>query len=70
MSEKERLPQKKSKSVGPVIFVILIMAVLIPATVYAVMYVIELRTEAGPTEKPQIKCKKQLKRIIKNVKSN
>lgn len=41
------------RSLRPVIVVLLISAVLLPISVLAVRYVIELRTEAGPTEEPK-----------------
>jgi hypothetical protein len=43
----------KTKSLRNLAIIILLAAILIPVSVMGVMYVLELRTEAGPTEKPQ-----------------
>jgi len=43
----------QKRSIGPVIVVILLAALLIPLSVYAVRYVIELRSKAAPTEDPK-----------------
>lgn len=54
MSEKSSFKRKLQKrSVKPIVVIFLFIAVFIPATVFAVMYVIEIRTKALPTENPQ-----------------
>ena len=47
------LKKTKKRSMGPVILIIILTIVFIPAIVYAVMYITELRTKALPTEIPQ-----------------
>lgn len=54
ISEKQNLSySEEKKSYKPIIIIFIIAAVLIPVTVYAVMYITEIRTKASPTEKPQ-----------------
>jgi len=57
---KKSIPKKvnlddsaKKRSYKTLIIVLIIAAILIPITVYAIMYITEIRTEASPTEKPQ-----------------
>ena len=45
-------PEEK-RSYKTIIIVLIIAAILIPVTVYAVMYITEIRSKAYPTEKPQ-----------------
>jgi len=54
VAEKETFKNKgNAKSLKSLAIIILLAAILIPISVIGVMYVLELRTEAGPTEKPQ-----------------
>lgn len=54
MAEKEELNNKTGKrSYTPIVIVLLLVAVFIPLTVYAVRYVIEIRSKALPTEQPK-----------------
>ncbi len=57
---KKSIPKKenikgdsKRRSYKTIIIIFIIAAILIPMTVYAVMYITEMRTKASPTEKPQ-----------------
>jgi len=57
---KKSIPQKskfnhskKIKSYKSIIIVLIIAAIFIPITIYAVKFVTEMRTEAAPTEKPR-----------------
>ena len=55
MTDNDSFQKKgsKKKSVFSFLLVIIILVILLPATVFAVKYVVELRAEAGPTEKPK-----------------
>lgn len=54
MADETSFSEKKPKrSFFSFFIVILLLVILIPVTVFAVKYAVDMRTEAGPTEKPQ-----------------
>lgn len=54
MAEDSSFKRKTPKrSVKPIVIILLFIAIFIPATVFAVMYMVEIRTKALPTENPQ-----------------
>lgn len=53
MAKEEFGAQSKKRPFGVIIILILLVALLVPLTIYTISYVNELRTKALPTESPQ-----------------